>query len=124
MFKHSKLAASLGWPLAVLCGLVATTAAAGWWGLRTQHAVLSQALENRLSAETVATAQSWFLWSQAAMAAAVVLAVLVAIFAWWSIRRRVTRPVGLLREHCERIAKGDFTGRLEAAAPGELGELM
>lgn len=57
------------------------------------------------------------------LAWAAVIATLVAAVVAWTVTRRVVGPLADLREASGAIAKGSYDRRLDADAPGEIGDL-
>ncbi|WP_328703647.1 methyl-accepting chemotaxis protein [Schauerella aestuarii] len=79
---------------------------------------------DRYSDNLVAQAQSEFEGARNIMLAVLVAAILLAIGCWVLIRRMVLQPLRLAGTHFDRIAQGDFTGRVNVQSKNEIGALF
>ncbi|MCF7770837.1 methyl-accepting chemotaxis protein [Achromobacter pulmonis] len=74
--------------------------------------------------ELAAQAQADHDFSRAVTIALLVIAALLAIGCWIFISRTVLRPLHEAGDHFEKIAGGDFTGRIDVRSNNEIGQLF
>lgn len=79
---------------------------------------------DRYTDNLVAQAQTEFQRARNIMLAVLVAAILLAIGCWILISRMVLQPLRLAGTHFDRIAQGDFTGRVAVQSRNEIGALF
>lgn len=76
-----------------------------------------------MAAMTADLANAYRMALTQSLAWAAVIATVVAALVAWTVTRRVVGPLADLREASRAIAKGSYDRRLDAGAPGEIGDL-
>ncbi|MDQ2149816.1 methyl-accepting chemotaxis protein [Alcaligenaceae bacterium C4P045] len=79
---------------------------------------------DRYTDSLVAQAQTEFERARNIMLAVLVAAILLAFGCWVLISRMVLQPLRLAGTHFDRIAQGDFTGRVTVQSKNEIGALF
>ena len=129
VFKNFKLG-TLTLVALVTLGLLAFAGSlAGWWGLYAHHEVLQQlgsnpALASEPARSLIVEAEGRYALSRLIMIVVLVCTVLLVVSMLWSLLVKVLNPLKTAVSHCERIARGDLTGRIDVVANDEIGALL
>jgi len=129
VFKNFKLGTLTLVALVTLGALAFAGSLAGWWGLYAHHEILQQlgsnpALASEPARTLIAEAQGRYDMSRLIMIVVLVCTVVLVVSMLWSLLVKVLNPLKTAVGHCERIARGDLTGRIDVVANDEIGALL